>query len=127
MLVFSLPTVEEWEAMSALFYDSDKVMDDDRKMVELQCQAINMVLVGWKHITDKNDEPIKFDPSKLKSIIRHMDLMEIRGNLLEKLTTAECDLKNSVWQSQLALKKSAATAETERTTPKVESAKNSNA
>jgi len=116
VLVFRFLTAREWLQVSRMF-DESFTIEDNAKALEKMLEAIKAPLVDWQI------EGKPYDPSELDNVLTYADAVELRHNLLAKMTIEEHDRKNSVRQLQSASQSSVATATTGSMTAGTQQAK----
>ena len=116
VLVFRFLTGREWFRVARMM-DETFHIESDAKTLEQLLEAFAIGLVGWQV------EGKPYDPTELDDVLTFADALELRRELLSRMTLAELDRKNSARQSQSASKSSAATAGTDSTTAGTQSAK----
>jgi hypothetical protein len=93
-LLFHYPTCREARQIAAKFDEADKASSVD-DLVRLSCEAIQIILAGWEHVTDRAGNVIKYNPSELDTVLTLIDFDELRAKLLKDMSASELEKKRS--------------------------------
>jgi hypothetical protein len=93
-LLFHYPTLREARKIANLFDQSDRAKSTDES-VQLRCDAVRVILVGWENFTDRDGTPIPYDPNELDAILTDTDITELHARLLGDMALSEREKKVS--------------------------------
>lgn len=108
-LVFHFATCRETAQIAEAFEAADHVKTV-AESVAMRCDAMRLILAGWRNFTDRCGRAVPYDSAKLETIVSDVDLADLNLNLFRKMSTAEIAKKKSAYSSQSSLGSSAGTA-----------------
>jgi len=91
-LIFHFPTGRDQKKIALLFDESDKA-ETAEEMIELRCDAVRVILAGWKNFTGRDGNDIPYNPEMLDAVLSDNDLTELNARLLREMSFAEMDKK----------------------------------
>ena len=110
-LLFYFPTCKETKQIAKLLDEADTVATVEQRL-NIQCDAIRIILADWKNIKNRKGEVIPFNPENLHEFLSSADLGELKVKLLHDLTITELNKKKAALSVQSSLDNSVANVTT---------------
>jgi hypothetical protein len=98
-LLFHYPTCREARQIARAFDEADKA-EDVEQSIKMRCDAIRLILCGWKHFVHRNGNPVAYDPAQLDTILTDTDITELHQILLKDMSLSEIEKKRAALSMQ---------------------------
>jgi len=97
-LLFNYPTCREVKKIANTFDASIKAAIDGGndaldKSINLQCDAVRLILCGWENFRNRKGNVIPYNPDELESILTDSDFVELRELLIKEMSQSELEKK----------------------------------
>ncbi|MDP9175613.1 MAG: hypothetical protein M3O30_17355 [Planctomycetota bacterium] len=115
-LIFHYATGREQRRVGEMF-DAAGEAKTLEESFSLRADAVRVLLVGWEKFTDRQGNPIPYDPASLDAVLSDTDLSELDACLLKDMSLSELDKKKFVLFARSSSASSAANARADDAPP----------